>query len=139
VDSGVTQYFDYLKEGLASEGAFTPKPYYDGAGDTLFFYARDAQSYAKRLNPLLTLFLATDDNRLVGFKIKGVQRILRRMERLGMEKFVLEHHRPEGIRLTFFVEFALVAPPDDPALESFEGEMRQFGDVVVHSRELQWT
>ncbi|HUY34390.1 MAG TPA: hypothetical protein VMV69_16710 [Pirellulales bacterium] len=138
MDSALTEFLGFLKEGLADTGPFTAKPYYDAPGDTLFYFARDEQSYAKRLNPLLTVFLATEDDSLVGFKIKGVQRILRRMERMGMERFVLDHQK-ENVHLTIFLEFALVAPPDDPATASFEGSIGQFADVVVDTRELQVT
>lgn len=47
------------------------------------------------------------------------------------------HDRREGIRLTIFLEFALVPPPDDPDLAGFEDAVRQYDDVVVDTRELQ--
>ncbi|HVA51268.1 MAG TPA: hypothetical protein VNH11_33310 [Pirellulales bacterium] len=138
MESGLTEFFDFLKEGLAQTGPFVPKPFYDHEGDTLYFYGRDVPSFARRVNPLLSVFLANDDESLVGFKIEGVQRILARMERLGMDKFVIDE-RHQGIRLTIFLEFALVAPPDDgqPGLERFEAAFRQYDDVVVDTRELQ--
>ena len=82
MESGLTEFFDFLKDGLAETRPFVAKPFYRAESDTLFFYGRDVPSYARRLNPMLTVFLATDDDSLVGFKIKGVQRILMRMERL---------------------------------------------------------
>ncbi|MGH7192913.1 MAG: hypothetical protein ACREJM_05170 [Candidatus Saccharimonadales bacterium] len=134
----MTEYFGFLKEGLAQTGPFVPKPFYTPESDTLYFYGSDVPSFARRLNPLLTVFLANDDESLVGFKIKGVQRILARMERLGMDKFVIDG-RGEGIRLTIFLEFALVAPPDDGEAEvdRLEAAFGQFDEVVVDPRELQ--
>lgn len=136
MDSGLTEYFDVLKMGLAQTGPFVAKPFYRPESDTLYFYGHDAPSYARRLNPLLTVFLGNEDDSLIGFKIKGVQRILTRMERLGKEKFVMHDHCG-GIRLTIFLEFALVAPPDEPELAGFEDAVRQYGDVIVDARELQ--
>lgn len=136
MQSALTEYFDFLKDALAQTGPFTPKPFYRPESDTLYFYGRDVPSYARRLNALLTVFLANDDESLIGFKIKGVQRILTRMERLGKEKFVT-HDQREGIRLTNFLEFALVAPPDEPELAGFEDAVRQYDDVIVDTRELQ--
>lgn len=136
MESGLTEFYEYIQEGLAQAGPFRAEPFYRPESDTLFFYGRDVPSYARRLNPLLTVFLANDDESLVGFKIKGVQRILTRMERLGKEKFVMHDDR-KGIRLTIFLEFALVAPPDEPELEGFEAAARQFDNVVVDTRELQ--
>jgi hypothetical protein len=136
MESGLTEFFDFLKDGLAETGPFVAKPFYRPESDTLFFYGRDLPSYARRLNPMLTVFLATDDDSLVGFKIKGVQRILMRMDRLGMDKFVIDHRR-DGILLTIFLEFALIAPPDEPEFEGFEAAVRQYDDVVVNTRDLQ--
>ena len=135
---GLSEFFDFLNEGLAQTGPFVRKPFYRAESDTLYFYGRDVPSFARRLNPLLSVFLASDDESLVGFKIEGVQRILARMQRLGMEKFAIDE-RHQGIRLTIFLELALIAPPDDgqPELERLEDAFRQFDDVVVETRELQ--
>src|SRR5487761_1645112 len=136
--SGLSKYFDFLKGGLAQTGPFVPKPFYRPESDTLYFYGRDVSSYARRLNPLVAVFLANDDESLVGFKIEGVQRILARMERLGMDKFVI-YERQQGIRLTIFLELALIAPPanGEAELEGLEDALRQYDDVIVDTRELQ--
>lgn len=138
MESGLTDYFDFLKEGLTQTGPFLAKPFYRPESDTLYFYGRDVQSFARRLNPLLTVFLANDDESLVGFKIEDVQRIVARMQRLGMDKFVIDERRG-GIQLTIFLELALIAPPDDgqPELEGLEDAIRQYDDVIVDTRELQ--
>lgn len=135
---GLTEYFDFLKGGLAHAGPFAPKPFYRPESDTLYFYGRDVPSFARRLNPLLTVFLTNDDESLVGFKIKGVQRILAAMQRLGMEKFAIDE-RHQGIRLAIFLQLALIAPPEDaqPELERLEEALRQYDDVIVNTRELQ--
>lgn len=138
MESGVSEYFDFLKEGLAQTGPFVAKPFYRPESDTLYFYGRDVPSYARRLNPLLTVFLANDDESLVGFKIEDVQRIVAQMERLGMEKFVIDE-RPNGIQLRILLELALIAPPgdDQPEMERIAEAVRQFDDVIVDRRELQ--
>lgn len=138
MESGLTEYFDFLKEGLAQTGPFVAKPFYRPESDTLYFYGRDVPSYARRLNPLLTVFLANDDESLVGFKIEDVQRIVARMERLGMDKFVIDERR-SGIQLTILLELALIAPPIDGQLEieRLDDALHQFDDVIVDRRELQ--
>jgi hypothetical protein len=138
MESGVSEYFDFLKEGLAQTGPFVAKPFYRPESDTLYFYGRDVPSYARRLNPLLTVFLANDDESLVGFKIEDVQRIVAQMERLGMEKFLIDGRR-NGIQLTIFLDLALIAPPADgqPELARIEEAVRQFDNVIVDRRELQ--
>lgn len=138
MESGLSEYFDFLKEGLSQTGPFVAKPFYRPESDALYFYGRDVPSYARRLNALLTVFLANDDDSLVGFKIEDVQRIVMRMERLGMDKFVIDE-RHSGIQLTIFLELALIAPPGDsqPELERIEEAIRQFDNVIVDRRELQ--
>lgn len=134
--TGLGEYYEFLRQGLEAPGEFEPKPYYARESDTLFFYAEDVQSYAKRFNPILTIFLSTDDDRLVGFKIKGIRRIVRQMQRLGVDKIAMHDG---GIKLKVFAEFALVVPADDADLTSrYEDELNHsFQDVVVDKRELQ--
>lgn len=132
--NGLNSYFEFLRSGLEDNRPFQAKPHYDAPGDTLFFYGEDCESYARRLNSVLTLFLSTAGDRLIGFKVKGIRRILTRMERLGLDKCILNE---SGIRLSIFLEFALVAPPDDPALASYETDLQQYKDVLVDNRELQ--
>ncbi len=134
MEAGLSGYFDFLKAALSAPGQFSAKPYYNKDGDTLFFYARDVPTYAKRLNPTLTLILDANDDSLAGFKIKGIRRIVTRMQRLGMEKFTIDD---QGIRLKIFIQFALVAPPEDPAMAGYEEALGQFEDVVIDEDELQ--
>ena len=125
--TGQDAYFQSLKSEVAD---FTPRPYYEPEGDSLIFYARNEQSYAKRINSLLTLFLSSQDNSPVGCEVKGVQRMLRIAGDVG----VLVHDRK--LKLGFFLAFALVPPPDDPADEQYEEEVKQFEDVELDAREL---
>jgi hypothetical protein len=125
--AGLNEYFDSLRSEV---GEFTPRPYYEPEGDSLIFYARNEQSYAKRINSLLTLFLSSRDNSLVGCEVKGVQRMLRIAGDFG----VLVHDRK--LKLGVFLAFALVPPPDDPAMQQYEDEIRQFEDVELDAREL---
>jgi hypothetical protein len=125
--AGLNEYFEFLRSEV---GEFTPRPHYEPEGDSLIFYGRNEQSYAKRINSLLTLFLSSQDNSLVGCEVKGVQRMLRIAGDFG----VLVHDRK--LRLGFFLAFALVPPPDDPAFEQYEEEVKQFEDVELDAREL---
>lgn len=125
--AGLNEYFDSLRSEV---GEFTPRPYYEPEGDSLIFYARNEQSYAKRINSLLTLFLSSQDNSPIGCEVKGVQRMLRIAGDFG----VLVHDRK--LKLGFFLAFALVPPPDDPAFEQYEKEVKQFEDVELDARAL---
>lgn len=130
--SGLNDYLNFLKEGIEQPGEFKPRPYYCQEADALFFYARDVQSYAKRLNPFVTLFLACDDDSLVGVKLKSVKRILSCLEQLAVKLnvFVVDHK----IKLGILLKLALVAPADDPSLEPYEDALvKKYEDVEVDS------
>ena len=120
---------------VAQPGEFSPRPYYDAESDALFFFARDVQSYAKRLNSTLTLYLSVEDDTLVGCKVKSVQHILKHMKRLKQNYGVAVLDRK--MKLGILLEFALVAPPVDPAILTYEEDMRKFGDVEIDERELE--
>ena len=64
---------------------FEPHPYYSSDGDFLTFFFRDADHFAECVDELLTVYLSMDTNELVGYKIKGVHRILDTLGRFGVK------------------------------------------------------
>ena len=70
---------DFMKQLEASEPPrFTPPQIYYGAKeDSLTFYFRSDESYAQRLNDLVTIFLSFDGDELVGCQVNGLQRKLK--------------------------------------------------------------
>jgi hypothetical protein len=135
INSGLNEFVSGVTTSLRSLANFAPKPYVDTEGDSLLFYARDTQSYAKRLNATLTLFLATADDTLVGVEVKGISRILRRLKRLSDTCGVLcMDHK---VKLGILIEFALVAPPEDPTLTEYEDDLAQFENVEISRGELE--
>jgi hypothetical protein len=63
---------------------FDPRPYYGPEEDSLTFYFKNTESYGKRVDELLTLFLSVKDDELVGCLVKGVRRNLKRLGRFGI-------------------------------------------------------
>lgn len=63
---------------------FTAKPYYSQHGDALIFYFKDDQSYAERVDALLTVYRSMETNEMVGCEIKGVQSILEKLGNFGI-------------------------------------------------------
>ena len=128
--AGLSDFDDYLKQGLENMGPFRPKPYYEPTGDSVIFYIRDVQSYAKRLNPILTLFLSADDESLVGCEVKGVKRLLRTY---GDFMVSVTEHRGEKLRLGMLLGFGLALTHD----ENLRRELEPYKDVEIDSDELQ--
>jgi len=63
---------------------FQPRPYYGRDEDSLTFYFNNAESYARRVDELLTLFLSLKTEELVGFQVKGVRKNLKRLGGFGI-------------------------------------------------------
>lgn len=107
--AGLKEFASYLKE-MRPTGEFIARPFYEPKTDSLIYYARDARSYGKRLNELITLFLSTTDNSLVGCELKGVKRLMKRVD--GVIVFVHDHK----IKLSLLMGIALAPEPDDEEL-----------------------
>lgn len=103
------EFASFLKE-MRPTGEFVAKPFYEPRTDSLIFYARNVSSYGKRLNQLLTLFLSNEDHSLVGCELKGVKRLLKRVD--GCAVFVHDHK----IKLSLLMGIGLAPEPDDEYL-----------------------
>ena len=55
----------------AKPQAFEPRPYYGPKEDSLTFYFDKAESYGKRVDALLTVFLSVKTDELVGSTFIG--------------------------------------------------------------------
>ncbi len=116
--AGLNDLAKYLK--AADVGDFQAKPFYEPATDSLILYVRNEQSYGKRLNARLTLFLSTKDRSVVGCEVKGVSRILKAAEELE----VLVHDRK--IKLLILLKMARIPEPEDPVLaRRYDDELEQ--------------
>ena len=62
---------------LQAPSSFNPsKACYSERGDCIFCYLTDELAYADRINPDLTVFRQFESDKVAGFKIKNVRRIL---------------------------------------------------------------
>ena len=73
---------DYL-ENKEPRG-FKPRPIYSADGDFITVYLTDEDSYAERVDELLTVYLSVEEHSLVGCKIKGVRRLLKTLGDFGV-------------------------------------------------------
>ena len=74
---------DYLREN-EPEG-FRPSPCYVPENDSMTFFFRNNESFARRIDGLLTIYLSLDTEDLVGFEIKGVRHILSSVDEFGIQ------------------------------------------------------
>jgi hypothetical protein len=73
---------DYL-EKIEPQG-FEPRPIYSADGDFITVYLTDEDSYAERVDQLLTVYLSVEKHALVGCKIEGVCRLLKTLGDFGV-------------------------------------------------------
>ena len=123
-----------LKNYLAAHepGQFRAVPHYFPSGDYLTYFVSNERCHAKRLDDVMTVYLADGSDRLVGCKVKGVRHILKTAGAFGVGV-----DGGDGIRLGFF--FFTGAAPDrvvnEVTLKWYE-RLKELADVRVDPKEL---
>ncbi|MEN6459650.1 MAG: hypothetical protein ABFC63_12055 [Thermoguttaceae bacterium] len=128
----VTDYIATLAQEYGEQHekvAFKAEPFYAPGADSIIFYVRDTDTYRKRLNSWVTLYLSMDDGRLAGFEVKGVKRILELASafRVG----IVDHKIKLGVLLT--VALAQVTKPD---VEPYASDLTEYGDREIEMSRL---
>ncbi len=78
VEGWMEQMEEGLKKAMAVCGGrppFHPNAYYNDTGDILEVFLSDEMSYAKWLNPQVTVLLAQETDEVVGFQIWGMSHV----------------------------------------------------------------
>lgn len=101
---------EYLAQQKAPK-AFEPKPFYVPEADSLTVYFKDEESYAKRMDELLTVYLSSEKDELVGCQVKGVRRKLDLLGTFGIE--IKEKNLTLGLIFLAYMATALDPTPRD--------------------------
>jgi hypothetical protein len=85
----------FLADMMAGEGKpeFRAEPWYNPCGDCIVYKIADEAVVADRIDELLTVYHSAVDNRPIGFQIKGVKAIIRK---LGLEGLAVASHQKAG-------------------------------------------
>ncbi len=117
-----TTLTEYLKDN--PPGEFRSVPHYFPSGDFLTYFVSDEPCVAKRIDDVVTVYLACGTERLVGCKVKGVKHILRTA---GEFRVAVEDG---SVRLGFF--FFVSASPDRAGVDRRWFELlKPFADVRI--------
>ncbi|MBI2926908.1 MAG: hypothetical protein HYY24_14525 [Verrucomicrobia bacterium] len=92
-------------------GEFSPRPVYVPEGDSLFFYFKEDESYAERVDELLTVYRSQATGKMVGCQIKNVRSLLKQMGDFGVQ--IVDG--PIDLRV-IFTAYAMNKMPPPPAL-----------------------
>jgi hypothetical protein len=114
---------------------FTPGYFYEPKTDSLQFYLQDTPSYGNRLNELFTIFVADEDDSLVGFEIKGVSSLIDRVGSFGLE---VTNETVKPIPMRDLVKYAVAPVPIDPdAVGWLASEAEKWAGYEVNRADLQ--
>jgi hypothetical protein len=113
-------------------GEFRAVPQYFPSGDYLTYFVSDERCHAKRLDDIVTVYLANDSDRLVGCKVKGVRHILDQAGAFGVGV-----DGGDGIRLGLFF-FAAAAPDraDRGPVMKWYDMLKELADVTLDRKQL---
>jgi len=104
---------------------FEPHPYFGLEEDCLTFYFDNAESYGKRIDDLLTLFLSVKNNELVGCQVKGIRKNLKRLGHFGI---AIKHGK---IRLDLFFHLLAFLAEKAPQRQKYLDLSQRIRDVEV--------
>jgi hypothetical protein len=114
---------DFLKNNSCK--GFKSVPQYFANGDFVTLYFKDERCHALRIDDLLTVYLSTTTNELVGFKIKGVKHIIEHAGNFGVL------FNADQIRMGLFFFVGAAAAKDRSQLRWYNEIGKQAADVSL--------
>ena len=69
----------FLAASMQGEPTFRAEPWYNPYGDCLVYKMANEAAIADRIDELLTVYRSAEDNRPIGFQIKGVLATIRKL------------------------------------------------------------
>ncbi len=74
----------FLADTIGSEPTFSAEPWYNQDGDCLVYKMANEATIADRIDELLTIYRSAQDNRPIGFQIKGIAAIIGKLGLVGL-------------------------------------------------------
>jgi hypothetical protein len=102
----------FLADLIGSEPTFSAEPWYNQHGDCVICKMADEASVADRIDELLTIYRSADDNRPIGFQIKGIAVIIRKFGYAGLA--ITSKCDAEAVRSVSIAALLLAAYEDRP-------------------------
>ncbi len=83
----------FLADMMSGEPGFRAEPWYNPPGDCIIYLMANEATVAQRIDELLTVYNSALDDRPIGFQIKGVTAITRK---LGIDGLVIRSEADTG-------------------------------------------
>ena len=102
----------FLAGMMQGKPTFRAEPWYNPYGDCVTYQVADEAIVAERVDELLTVYTSAVDGRAIGFQIKGVQAILKK---LGLDGLAVEAEEARGeVKRISIVALLLAAYEEAP-------------------------
>jgi hypothetical protein len=75
----------FLSNFVSGKSQFVAKPWYNPHGDCIIYRTVDEEVIAERIDEILTIYHSAISEKPIGFQIKGVGAIVRRLGLAGVE------------------------------------------------------
>ena len=102
----------FLADMMEGEPTFQAEPWYNPDGDCIVYRMANEAVVADRIDELLTVYNSAEDNRPIGFQIKGVMAIIRKLGIDGLA--VTSEANGDSVKRISIVVLLLAAYEDGP-------------------------
>lgn len=102
----------FLADAVGTNPTFSPEPWYCPHGDYLVYKMANEAAVADRIDELLTIYRSAEDNRPIGFQIKGVAAIIGKFGLAGLA--VAPETDAKSMKSVSIVAMLLAAYEDRP-------------------------
>lgn len=102
----------FLAGTIEGEPTFRAEPWYNAYGDCLVYKMANEAAVADRIDDLLTIYRSAEDNRPIGFQIKGVAAIIRKFGLSGLQ--IASETDTESVRSVSITALLLAAYEEYP-------------------------
>jgi len=118
----------FLAHQVEGEPEFRAEPWYNPYGDCVVYQLADEPIVAERVDKVLTIYRSANDNRPIGFQIKGVLEIIGRFGLAGL--LVLSSEDASGLKAVSVAALLLAAYElDEPTFR----RRRMYASVLEQS------
>lgn len=121
VNSRVLEELDAFEKKEGAPG-FTARPWYNPDGDCITYKSQNVAVVAVRVDDILTIFESAENDKAIGFKIKGVKHLLEKMGCGVMAVGAATDHAGEIV--TVATVFLQAFSSDRPTIARREGYAR---------------
>lgn len=100
----------FLADMMEGTPTFEAEPWYNPHGDCLVYKMANEAGVADRIDELLTIYRSAEDNRPIGFQVKGVGAIIRKF---GLSGLAVASRADEGSMKSVSIAALLLAAYED--------------------------